>query len=191
MQHHDANPAATWDSNQAPPVQHIMHPQGLSPENVAYLTAGHSSHSAASELPGVTMTRGSVASASALAAESTVTASGVQHVSDMGAHSDVTPSTRHQSEGDQTQGPSDTFDMTQSAVPLLRPPGPKASHEDKKEFLEQQLDSFNRNSPIFDDLLSLGRGDTERRQGGVDTAQQVLTRSNFFNQTPEETRAQK
>ena len=45
----------------------------------------------------------------------------------------------HHSQGDQTQDPSDTFDMAHTAVALLRPPGPQASHEEKKEFLEQHF----------------------------------------------------
>lgn len=60
----------------------------------------------------------------------------------------------------------DTFDLTHTVAPLLPPPGPGASLDDKVDFLQQQLDSFGLDMPIFDDLLSLGSSPTERRQGG-------------------------
>lgn len=182
LQHSCATPTATWGSNHVPrgsnhtpPVQHIINVPVLTSERASYFSAGHSTQSAASELPqvpGVWVTSGSQATPSVLAAESAFTASGGQHVSDMVAQFGAAPPmNQHHSEGDQTQDPSDTFDMAHTAVALLRPPGPEASHEEKKEFLEQQLDSFGRNTPIFDDLLSLGRGHTERRQGGMDTTE--------------------
>lgn len=61
----------------------------------------------------------------------------------------------------------DTFDFTQTQVPMSEPPGPRASSEEKMDFLQQQLDSFGLDRPIFDDLLLLGSGGQQRRQGGV------------------------
>ena len=60
-----------------------------------------------------------------------------------------------------------TCDMPYDSVSLMPPPGPKASHDDKVDFIQQQLDTFGADIPIFDDLVSLGSGDSERRQGGV------------------------
>lgn len=68
--------------------------------------------------------------------------------------------------GENTQ--MDTFDMpyTSLVTSILKPPGPQAGADEKVDFLQQQLDSFDHNSPIFDDLVLLGSGDQERRQGG-------------------------
>lgn len=64
---------------------------------------------------------------------------------------------------------TDTFDMTHTAPirALLPPPGPSASADEKIDFLQQQLDSFGRDRPIVGDLMSLGGGGSERRQGGL------------------------
>lgn len=62
----------------------------------------------------------------------------------------------------------DTFDMTYTCD-LLPPPGPNATNDAKMDFIQQQLDGFGRDRPMFDDLLSLGCGDNERRQGGTDS----------------------
>lgn len=61
----------------------------------------------------------------------------------------------------------DTFDLPQTAVPLLEPPGPRASDEEKKDFLLQQLDSFGKMEPMFENYLSLGGCAAERVTGGA------------------------
>ena len=63
----------------------------------------------------------------------------------------------------------DTFDMPYTSIvtSILTPPGPQASADEKIDFLQQQLDSFDHNIPIFDNLVLLGSGDQERRQGGA------------------------
>lgn len=68
----------------------------------------------------------------------------------------------------------DTFDMTRTDVSLLPPPGPDASIDEKMDFLQQQLDSYGTKTPIFDDLLSLGSAETERRQGGQAVVQMAV-----------------
>lgn len=50
---------------------------------------------------------------------------------------------------------------------LLPPPARNASVDEKVDFLQQQLDSFSNNTPIFADLMSLGDSGSERRRGGV------------------------
>lgn len=61
----------------------------------------------------------------------------------------------------------DTFELSDSIEPLMQRPGPLASTEERIDFLQQQLDSFGVVKPMFDDLVSLGSGSNERRQGGA------------------------
>lgn len=62
----------------------------------------------------------------------------------------------------------DTFNLTHTVqvVELLPKPGDKASLDEKFDFLHQQLDSFGRDLPVFDDLVLLGGSSSERMQGG-------------------------
>lgn len=75
------------------------------------------------------------------------------------------PNPTPQQEAVQSSQPS-TFVKPYDSFSLMPPPGPEASHDDKVDFIQQQLDSFGSDVPIFDDLLSLGSGDNERREGG-------------------------
>lgn len=61
----------------------------------------------------------------------------------------------------------DTFDLPYTVEILLPPPGPNAPADQRVDFLQQQLDGFGLDTPIFDDLCLLGGGDNERRQGGA------------------------
>lgn len=64
---------------------------------------------------------------------------------------------------------TDTFDMpyTSYVASLLAPPGAVATPDQKIDFLHQQLDSFNEMTSVFDDLVLLGGGSSNRRQGGA------------------------
>lgn len=64
---------------------------------------------------------------------------------------------------------TDTFDMpyTSYVASLLAPPGAAATADQKIDFVHQQLDSFDHVTPIFDDLVLLGGGSSNRRQGGA------------------------
>lgn len=66
----------------------------------------------------------------------------------------------------QTKSVTDTFDLTHTAAPLLPPPGPNSSNDERVDFIQQQLDGFGAQIPIFDDVVLLGCGSSERRQGG-------------------------
>lgn len=173
----------------------FLHPKITSYRKEA-LGSGHSAPSDARKVPGLWMTSGSQATSTALAAGSTFTTSTVQcsdgqglicaasksnqPASGMVTQSIAAASPReHRSKVHHTQAVMDTFDMSYTAVPLLHPPGPQATDQERTDFLQQQLDSFGRNTPIFDDLLSLGAGDTERRQGGAFRTQPVLNISFF------------
>lgn len=50
---------------------------------------------------------------------------------------------------------------------LLAPPGHEASPDQKIDFLQQQLDSYDQHTPIFEDFVLLGGGLNDRRQGGA------------------------
>lgn len=73
---------------------------------------------------------------------------------------------RPRQQTDEQHGQKDTFEMTQTVPDFLPPPGPNASADDRMEFIHQQLDGFGGDTPMFDDLLPLGCGASERMQGG-------------------------
>lgn len=69
-------------------------------------------------------------------------------------------------ESQQQRAEKNTFDMTYTCN-LLPPPGPNATTDEQLDFIQQQLDGFGTDTPMIDDLVSLGCGDNERRQGGT------------------------